>query len=219
MHLLSENDFRAIQTALDGMMEIVMDRTLGDLHVRVTTHRAPPVWAPYIMLVRLETWQGHIYSTFWIRGDDAESEEDLSRPRYDWWPYVKGMIRRYPALKEQYAELHTSSMTANYSGMPRSGAVSRGTEDIAARELPSTRQREYEAVRLAIQQTERYPNGRERLAIIRMVLWDRQYTLEGAALMVPCSAMTARRYHTAFIMRVAKNFGLLDEDEPQEPCQ
>lgn len=26
----------------------------------------------------------------------------MSRPRYDWWPYVKGMIRRYPALAEQY---------------------------------------------------------------------------------------------------------------------
>ena len=22
----------------------------------------------------------------------------MSTPRYDWWPYVKGMIRRYPEL-------------------------------------------------------------------------------------------------------------------------
>lgn len=22
----------------------------------------------------------------------------MSRPRYDWWAYVKGMIRRYPSL-------------------------------------------------------------------------------------------------------------------------
>lgn len=143
----------------------------------------------------------------------------MSRPRYDWWPYVKGMIRRYPSLKEQYADLHTSSMTANYSGMPHSGTVSRGTEDIAVRELPSTRQREYEAVRLAIQQTERYPNGRDRLLVIRLVFWDRSHTLDGAALMVPCHYKTAQSWHNAFIRAVAKNFGLMDEETPQEPCQ
>ena len=27
----------------------------------------------------------------------------MSTPRYDWWPYVKGMIRRYPELCRQEA--------------------------------------------------------------------------------------------------------------------
>jgi len=143
----------------------------------------------------------------------------LSRPRYDWWSYVKGMIRRYPELCERYTELHRVSMAVDYSGMPKGDSASRGVENIAVRELPGTAQREYEAVRRAIEQTLNYPNGRDRLRVIRLVLWDRSHTLEGAALVVPCSARTARRYHTDFVMRVAKNYGLLDEVGPQEPCQ
>ena len=136
----------------------------------------------------------------------------MSRPRYDWWPYVKGMIRRYPALKQEYADLHSPSVTANYSGMPRSGCVSRGVEGLAIRELPSTKQREYEAVRCAVETTERYVNGRDRLKVIDMVLWKRSHTLEGAALMVPCSIATAWRYHGEFIKLVAKLYGLMDDD-------
>lgn len=141
----------------------------------------------------------------------CKMETKMSSPRYDWWPYAKGMIRRYPQLWEEYAALHSQSVTANYSGMPRGGAGGRIIESLAIRELPSTKQREYEAVQRAIEITERYRNGRQRLAIIRMVLWDRQYTLEGAALQIPCGYMTARRYHSDFIMLVAKNYGLLDE--------
>ena len=134
----------------------------------------------------------------------------MSKPRYIWWGYVKGMIRNYPALSEKYKDMHEQSMTANYSGMPRGGDASRSVEEITVRELPFTQQREYEAVRLAISQTERYPNGRDRLYIIRLVFWDRSHTLEGAALQVPCGIATAKRWHGEFIMLVAKNFGLLD---------
>ena len=48
----------------------------------------------------------------------------MSRPRYDWWPYVKGMIRRYPALRAQYTDLHSPGVTAGYSGLPRTGGPS-----------------------------------------------------------------------------------------------
>ena len=134
----------------------------------------------------------------------------MSSPRYDWWPYVKGMIRRYPQLREEYAALHSQSVTANYNGMPRGGSGGRVIENLAIRELPSNRQREYEAVRRAIEITERYTNGRQRLAIIRMVLWERQYTLEGAALQIPCSIATAKRWHAEFIRLTASYYGLLD---------
>lgn len=135
----------------------------------------------------------------------------MSKPRYDWWPYVKGMIRRYPALKAQYADLHNTSVTADYSGMPHCGGESRTLEAVALRELPSTSQREYEAVRRAVEATERYRNGRDRLYIIKLVLWDRSHTLEGAALMVPCGAASAWRWHGEFIRLVASNYGLLDD--------
>ena len=134
----------------------------------------------------------------------------MSRPRYAWWGYVKNMIRRYPALKQEYADLHSQSVTANYSGMPRSVGVSRGVEGLAIRELPSTKQREYEAVRRAVETTERYVNGRDRLKVIDMVLWKRSHTLEGAALMVPCASRTAAQWHGDFIRLVASFYGLMD---------
>lgn len=63
--LLSENDLATIQTALDARLETEMTRFLGDLRITVSTSRAPPVWHPFLMLARLEIWDGHIYSTKW----------------------------------------------------------------------------------------------------------------------------------------------------------
>lgn len=135
----------------------------------------------------------------------------MSRPRYDWWPYVKGVIRRYPVLKQEYEDPHNQPITQSYSGMTGGGGDGRGLERAAIRELPSTKQREYEAVRRAIQQTERYPNGRSRLKVVKLVLWDRSHTLEGAALLVPCSARHAKDWHGDFIRLVASNYGLMDD--------
>lgn len=70
--------------------------------------------------------------------------------------------------------------------------------------------REREAVRRALEQTERMEDGQGRLRVIEMVLLKQTHTLEGAALMVPCSERTARRWHTEFIKLVAKEFGLLE---------
>ena len=63
--VLSNNDLNTIQAALDTGMETVMTRTLGDFRITVSTSRAPPVWHPFLMLARLEIWDGHIYSTKW----------------------------------------------------------------------------------------------------------------------------------------------------------
>lgn len=123
---------------------------------------------------------------------------------------MKGMIRRYPALKAEYADLHSQSVTPNYSGMPGGGTAGRATEDVAIRELPTTRQREYEAVRRAIATTERMKSSRDRLKVIDLVFWKRSHTLEGAALMVPCSYDTAQNYHAEFIKLVATFYGLMD---------
>lgn len=135
----------------------------------------------------------------------------MSRPRYAWWGYVKSMIRRYPALKRKYADLHTQSVTPSMSGVPGSGTARRETEDTAVRELPSNEQREYEAVRRAIATTERMRASRDRLMVIDLVFWKETHTLEGAALMVPCSYQTAQQYHADFIHLVAKHYGFHDE--------
>lgn len=134
----------------------------------------------------------------------------MSKPRYDWWPYVKGMIRRYPQLKEEYLELHNTKTTVSYSDEPRGSDISRSLENAAIRELPHNKQREYEAVRRAIETTERYRNGLDRLRVIDLVFWRRSHTLEGAALMVPCSWRSAARWHGEFIKLVASYYGLMD---------
>lgn len=140
-------------------------------------------------------------------------EEPMSKPRYDWWPYVKGMIRRYPELKREYEQLHCQTVTQQLSGMPSgNGNSGRAVEICAVRELPATKQREYEAVHRAVALTDSYPrSGAERIQIIDLVFWKRSHTLEGASQLVHCSYRTARRYHAEFIMTVAKFYGLLDE--------
>ena len=70
--------------------------------------------------------------------------------------------------------------------------------------------REKEAVRAAIEQTKELENGDERIKFISMVFWKQTHTLAGAAMAIPCSERTARRWHTDFIKTVARNFGLLD---------
>lgn len=146
----------------------------------------------------------------------------MSRPRYGWWGYVKDMIRRYPDLKREYADLHSQSVTPNYTGMPGGSGSGRAVEEIAIRELPSNSQREFEAVRRAIAATERMKNGRDRLRVVDLVFWKQTHTLEGAALMVPCHYNTARKYHADFIMLVASSYGLLDGErlckKAKNPC-
>jgi len=134
----------------------------------------------------------------------------LSKPRYIWWGYVKNMIRRYPALKKQYEELHIAATTADYSGMAHSGQAGRNTERVAIRELTPTEQREYDAVSRAIATTERYKDGVHRLLVIDVVFWQRSHTLEGAAMMVPCHYKTAQGWHNEFIRLVASYCGLMD---------
>ena len=60
----------------------------------------------------------------------------MSSPRYDWWPYVKGMIRRYPELCVRQEELRRTRMSPNLTGMPGAhGQASDPVADAALREL------------------------------------------------------------------------------------
>mgnify|MGYP007053692217 CR=1 FL=1 len=123
---------------------------------------------------------------------------------------MKNMIRAYPGLRKEYDDLHQQSITANMSGMPGGGAVSRGTENIALKELPKMQQMEYDAVRKAIAVTEKMRNGAERLKIINLVFWKNSHTLQGAAMAVPISYETAVEYHRDFIMIAAYFRELVD---------
>ena len=137
----------------------------------------------------------------------------MSNPRYDWWSYVKGMIRRYPDLKQQYDALHEAGITAPLTGMPRGNNISNPTANAALRELPLIHQKEYEAVYKAIEATKQHKNGKDRLKVIELVFWKESHTLTGAAMQVPCSYDTAKEWHREFIRLTAYLFGLLPEQE------
>lgn len=137
----------------------------------------------------------------------------MSKPRYRWWGYIKNVIRAYPGLKKEYEALHEQSVTANTSGMPGGGEVSRGTENIAIRELPYTKQREYEAVRRAVEYTKHFKNGEERLKIIDLMYWKNSHTLAGAGQKVGYGYDRARQIHQEFVVSVATYYGLLDKEE------
>ena len=134
----------------------------------------------------------------------------MSSPRYDWWPYVKGMIRRYPQLVAEELALREPPTTASLSGMPGGGKISDPTPQAALRELPAIKKRELEAVRDAVEETRELTGGAARLKLVKLVFWAKTHTVMGAAAKCCISDRTARRYHQEFIMSVAKYFGLLD---------
>ena len=140
----------------------------------------------------------------------------MSKPRYRWWGYVRNVIRAYPDLKKEYEYLHEQSVTANLFGMPGTGGVSRGTENIAVRELPKTKQREYDAVTKAIEITGRLPNGKQVLRIIELVYWKRTHTVEGAAMKSGYSVDRGKQLHGDFIRLVAKHYGLMEYENNEK---
>ena len=133
----------------------------------------------------------------------------MSSPRYDWWPYVKGMIRRYPDLLQRAQELKQTSITARLEGMPGSGRVSDPTADAALRELPDINRRELGAVQEALDELGRCRDGAKRMEMVRMVFWRRTHTLAGVAMQMGMSERTVRQWHRELIRSVAKKFGLL----------
>lgn len=98
----------------------------------------------------------------------------MSKPRYDWWGYIKAIIRRFPATQ---------------------GA-----------EVSGVALREKHAVEAAVAATEHMSDAHDRLKVVELVLWKGTHTLEGAAMQVPCSERTARRWLADFIVETAKNF-------------
>ena len=113
------------------------------------------------------------------------------------------MIREYPDLAKDYKDMHEQKITASITGMPGGGNVSRGTEDIAIRELPRSKQIEYDAVRKAVEVTAMLKTGADRLRIVDLVFWKQSHTLDGAAYATSISYDTAIDYHGDFIMLVA----------------
>lgn len=136
----------------------------------------------------------------------------MSKPRYNWWPFVLNAIRDYPQRRMQLKQLKEQKITANMSGMPRGGGDGRGVENLATKSLPPQEQKEHDAVLTALNRTKAMPDGKLRLGVIRMTLWS-NFNTSGAAMRLNTSERTARRYRWQFIMLTGCVYGFLTEEE------
>lgn len=129
--------------------------------------------------------------------------------REDWWEYAKRIIRAYPVLKRKAEGLGEQSVTAAYGASGgHGGGVGKPVERAVIDRLTDKEQRRYDAVRAAIAETERMKHGRHRLELIDRVYWKRSHTLYGAALCVPVSERTAKRWNAEFVRMVEKYLDL-----------
>ena len=73
--------------------------------------------------------------------------------------------------------------------------------------VPTVKQKEYDAVRQAIETTHRMPTGAARLRIIELVYWKGTHTVEGAAMKAGYSTDRGKQMHGEFVRLVAKCYG------------
>ena len=59
--LISENDYKAIQNALESLSEYTLVRTLVDYKIAVEVTTAPKVWG-IPMLIQVKQWHRNVYS-------------------------------------------------------------------------------------------------------------------------------------------------------------
>lgn len=65
-------------------------------------------------------------------------------------------------------------------------------------------------MRRALERTAALPDGKLRLRLVRMVYWDRKYTLYAAARVLHISTRTAQRWNSKLVRLTAFNRGLID---------
>ena len=58
--LISENDYKAIQNALESLSEYTLIRILGDYKIAVEVTTAPNVWG-IPMLIQVKQWYRNVY--------------------------------------------------------------------------------------------------------------------------------------------------------------
>lgn len=144
----------------------------------------------------------------------------MSKPRYPWWGYIKAVIRNYPTHHENLYSAKLTSVTASYTGMPRSGGENRTVESIAIRTLPRDEQMEYDAVLAAARETKwEFSNADKRIDLINMVYWKQTHTLHGAAMALYIDYETAKRWQQNFIHKVARRMGIFHPEKNNQKSQ
>lgn len=126
----------------------------------------------------------------------------MARKSNGWRKAARSAAFDYPQLRRQLADLRSQSVTPALEGMPHGGEPGRSTEDAALRQLPYAQQRRLDAVEQAVSISSNLTSGLSRVRLIELVYFQRKYTIEGAAMQIPCSVQTAWTWNNDFLLLV-----------------
>lgn len=133
----------------------------------------------------------------------------MSKPRFWWYYSVVASIGQYRNMVDAIKDKESQSLIANYSAMPRSGGVSRSTENAATRALSAREYEEYIAIKYAVEAVMQRPEGQETMQVVSLYHWDKLKNFEFIADKLHMSERTARRRNSQFVYLVAKNMRYL----------
>lgn len=128
----------------------------------------------------------------------------MSRTKHWWYFSVVTAIRQYPTLAAKKAELQKQTLTPAYEATIRGSEPGRTTETAALRQLPPAEEVWVDAVEQATEEILRHRDGREVMAIVRMVDFQRTHSVAGAAMELNMDRVTAWRRRSRFVYTVAK---------------
>lgn len=126
----------------------------------------------------------------------------MGRRSSSWRKVARSAAYDYPKLRRELRDLQAQAVTPSLSGMPHGGEPGRSTEDAALRQLPYEQQRRLDAVEQAVAISSQLTSGLSRVKLIEMVYFIRRYTLEGAAMQIPCDVRTAKTWNNDFLLLV-----------------
>ncbi len=126
----------------------------------------------------------------------------VARRSNGWRHTARSAAYDYPKLQRDLRDLQAQSVTPNMNGMPGGGEPGRSTEDAALRQLPWAQQRRLDAVEQAVSISSNLTSGLSRVRLIELVYFQRKYTIEGAAMQIPCSVQTAWTWNNDFLLLV-----------------
>lgn len=116
---------------------------------------------------------------------------------------AKAALKAYPKAKRKQNETGEMRITPAYGGTPGSGTASRTTENVAlAVKLTPREENVISAVEFMMRMQSLYPNGQERMKMIRLVYFQRTHTLEGAAIECHYSDRAVKRWNSEILTAV-----------------
>ena len=135
----------------------------------------------------------------------------MSQYKHWWFPNVARALKAYPALIAQKDAIRRQNIIAKYSNEPRAGGSSRQTENIALKDLPPGEAAIVDAISSALDEISRRKDGDDIIRLIDLVYFRKSHTLQGAAMALAMSEITAKRKNGDFIRLTAKKLGYLEK--------